>query len=90
VRFFFCACVFTARLAVDRAAVRALRRHAARTQVASHVAAIAASAHCEGAVVFALHDDVKKVSSECVVLSAIVHLKRFLSFQLKVKNLKSH
>jgi len=90
VRFFFCARVFTARLAGDRAAVRALRRHAARTQVASHVAAIAASAHRGGAVFFALHDDVKKVSSECVDLSAIVHLKRFLRFQMKVKILKSH
>jgi len=82
--------VFTARLDVDRAAVRALRRHAARTQVASHVAAIAASAHREGDVFLALHDDVKKVSSECVFLSGTVHLQRFFRFQMKVKMFKSH
>ncbi|NWF34955.1 hypothetical protein HH110_18150 [Stenotrophomonas sp. SAM-B] len=82
--------MFTARLAVDRAAVRTLRQHAACTQVASHVAAIAASAHRDGAVFFAPHDDVKKVLSEYVDLSAIVHLQRFLRFQMKVKILKSH
>ncbi|WP_369349977.1 hypothetical protein [Stenotrophomonas sp. JAG2] len=82
--------MFTARLAVGRAAVRTLRRHASRTQVASRIAAIAASAHRDGAVFSAPHDDAKKVSSECVDLSAIVHLQRFLRFQMKVKILKSH
>jgi hypothetical protein len=82
--------VFTARLAVGRAAVRTLQRHASRTQVASRIAAIAASAHLDGAVFSAPHDDVKKVSSECVGLSAVVHLQHFLRFQMKVKILKSH
>ncbi|MHC9012269.1 hypothetical protein ACYX79_11675 [Stenotrophomonas rhizophila] len=85
---------FTARLGVARArkgaAVRTLRHDAARAQVAARLAAIGASAQHSATFFRARHDEVKKVSSECVILSAIVHLQRFLRFQMKVKILKSH
>jgi len=93
-RLFFLRALFTARLIAARTPacvpVCPLRRPVARPQVATHRAAIGASAQ-RGATFFcARHDDVKKVSSECVVLSAIVHLSLFSSFQMKVKILKSH
>jgi hypothetical protein len=86
--------VFIARLVVacvrKGAAVRTLRHDHARAQVAARLAAIGASAQHSATFFHAPHDEVKKVCSEYVLLSAVVHLQRFLRFQMKVKNLKSH
>jgi len=82
--------MFTTGSTVDRAAVRTLQRGIACPQVGSDLAAIPASVQRDRAAFRAARDDMKKVSSECVVLSAIVHLQRIFSFQMKVKNLKSH